>query len=116
MLSMVFKRVSMLVALAIVLCTSALAQTGPIEGTVKLKGADGVAKPAEGITVMVYRTDIAGKWDVKTDKNGRYVRLGMPLAGTFIVVFSGPGARAIYLNNIRLVQSSVVDITLEAGD
>jgi tetratricopeptide (TPR) repeat protein len=116
MLSMVFKRVSLLVTVAIVLGASAFAQTGPIEGTVKIKGADGVAKPAEGITVAIHRTDIAGKWDVKTDKGGRYVRLGMPLAGTFIVIFSGPGARPAYLNNIRIVQSSVVDMTLDAGD
>jgi tetratricopeptide (TPR) repeat protein len=116
MLSMIFKRVSMLGGLAILLCASAFAQTGPIEGTVKIKGADGVTKPAEGITVTIYRTDIAGKWDVKTDKSGHYVRLGMPLAGTFIVVFSGPGARPTYLNNIRIVQSSVVDIVLDTGD
>src|SRR5688572_33167702 len=91
MLSIILKRASMFVALALVVTASAFAQNGPIEGTVKVKGADGVAKPVEGATVTIYRTDIKGQWEVKTDKAGRYVRLGMPLAGTFIVVFSGPG-------------------------
>jgi tetratricopeptide (TPR) repeat protein len=116
MLSITIKRVSMLVALALVLTASAFAQTGPIEGTVTVKGADGVAKPVEGATVTIYRTDISGKWDVKTDKNGRYVRLGMPIAGTFIVVASGPGMQPFYLNNIRLIQTSVVNIVANEGD
>ncbi|MBI3650218.1 MAG: tetratricopeptide repeat protein [Acidobacteria bacterium] len=116
MVRMVFTRVMLLAAFAIGFSASALAQTGPIEGTVKLKGADGVVKPLEGAIVMIYRTDISGKWDVKTDKNGHYVRLGMPIAGTFIVVFSGPGAQPSFIPNVRLVQSPVVDMTLEAGD
>lgn len=116
MLTIILKRASMLVAVALVLTASAFAQTGPIEGTVKVKGADGVAKPVEGATVTIYRTDISGKWDVKTDKSGRYVRLGMPLAGTFIVVATGPGMQPFFLNNIKLVQSSVVDIVANPGD
>jgi tetratricopeptide (TPR) repeat protein len=116
MLSIILKRASMIVALALVVTASAFAQNGPIEGTVKVKGADGVAKPVEGATVTIYRTDIKGQWEVKTDKAGRYVRLGMPLAGTFIVVFSGPGMQPAFLNNVRLVQSSVVDMTANPGD
>jgi tetratricopeptide (TPR) repeat protein len=116
MVSIVLKRVSCLVALALMMTASAYAQNGPIEGTVRLKGADGVAKPVEGATVTIYRTDIKGQWDVKTDKNGRYVRLGMPLAGTFVVVFSGPGMQPAFLSNVRLVQSSVVDMTVNPGD
>ncbi len=116
MLSIVLKRVSCLVALALVLTASAFAQNGPIEGTVKVKGADGVAKPVEGATVTIYRTDIKGQWDVKTDKKGRYVRLGMPLAGEFIVVFSGPGMQPNFLSRVRLIQSSIVDMTASPGD
>jgi tetratricopeptide (TPR) repeat protein len=116
MLTITIKRVSVFVGLALVLTASAFAQTGPIEGTVKVKGPDGVAKPVEGATVTIYRTDISGKWDVKTDKSGRYVRLGMPIAGTFIVVASGPGMQPFYLNGIRLIQTSVVDIVANPGD
>jgi tetratricopeptide (TPR) repeat protein len=116
MLNIICKRVSMLVVVALALTASAFAQAGPIEGTVKIKGPDGVAKPVEGATVMIYRTDIKGEWSVKTDKGGRYVRLGMPLAGTFIVVASGPGMQPFFLNNIKLVQSSVVDIVANPGD
>ena len=103
-------------AATLLLSTLVLAQAGQVEGTVKLKAADGSAKPAPGILVDIYRLDIKGHFDVKTDKNGHYVRLGLPLQGTFLFVFSGPGATPSWMNNLRITQMPVVDITLEPGD
>jgi len=103
-------------AVAVLLSTSVFAQAGQVEGTVKIKAADGSIKPAAGIQVDIYRLDIKGHFDVKTDKNGHYVRLGLPLQGTFLFVFSGPGATPSWMNNLRITQMPVVDITLEAGD
>ncbi|HXG67838.1 MAG TPA: tetratricopeptide repeat protein, partial [Blastocatellia bacterium] len=111
-----FVRAALPGALTLWLAAAAFAQSGPIEGTVKIKQADGTMTPVAGALVEIYRTDIKGKWDVKTDKNGRYVRLGMPIAGTFLVVASGPGMQPTYLSGIRLVQSSVVDIVANPGD
>jgi tetratricopeptide (TPR) repeat protein len=102
-------------ATALMLSALALAQTGPIEGTVKVKGPDGT-KPVAGATVNIYRTDIKGNFDVKTDKQGHYVRLGMPLQGVFLVVASGPGMQPTWVSNVRLAQQSVVDIVAEPGD
>jgi tetratricopeptide (TPR) repeat protein len=105
------------IAAAVALLSAvALAQTGQVEGTVKLKQADGTAKPAANILVDIYRLDIKGHYDIKTDKNGHYIRLGLPLQGNFLFVFSGPGASPTYMNNVRLTQMPVVDITLDAGD
>ena len=115
-MSTILKRASLLVALTLVCGTIAFAQTGPIEGTVKMKNADGTMKPVEGATVLIRRTDIKGEWTIKTDKAGRYVRLGMPLGGTFLVVVSGPGIKPTYLNNIRLTQTPTVDFVAEPGD
>ena len=105
------------IAAAVALLSAvALAQTGQVEGTVKVKQADGTAKPAANVLVDIYRLDIKGHYDVKTDKNGHYIRLGLPLQGNFLFVFSGPGASPTYMNNVRLTQMPVVDITLDAGD
>jgi tetratricopeptide (TPR) repeat protein len=98
------------------LSTAAFAQAGQVEGTVKLKGADGSTKPAAGVLVDIYRRDIKSHYDVKTDKNGHFVRLGLPLQGTYLFVFSGPGAMPTYMNNVRISQMPVVDTTLDPGD
>jgi tetratricopeptide (TPR) repeat protein len=106
----------MFAAMVCVLCVGAFAQTGTIEGTVKVKNADGTMKPVEGAKIDIYRTDIKSKYDVKTDKSGRYVRLGMPLQGTFLVVVSGPGLQWSFQNNVRIAQNPVVDFLLNPGD
>jgi tetratricopeptide (TPR) repeat protein len=103
-------------AATLLLSTLVFAQAGQVEGTVKLKAADGSVKPAPGILVDIYRLDIKGHFDVKTDKNGHYVRLGLPLQGSFLFVFSGPGATPTWMNNLKITQMPVVDITLEPGD
>ena len=115
MIHTLIKRTMLVLAAALLLSAMALAQTGPIEGTVKVKGPDGT-KPVAGATVNIYRTDIKGSFDVKTDKQGHYVRLGMPLQGVFLVVASGPGMQPTWVNNVRLAQQSTVDIVAEAGD
>jgi len=88
------KRFSTAVGLAaaiIFLSTLALAQMGQVEGTVRLGG-----KPVPGAQIDIYRTDVRGHWDTKTDKNGHYIHLGLPLAGTFIFIVSGPGITPSY--------------------
>lgn len=104
-----------LAAALALLSTLVFAQSAQVEGTVKVK-ADGSLKPAAGVLIDIYRLDIKGHYDVKTDKNGHFVRLGLPVQGTFLFVASGPGAQPTYLNNIRISQMPVVDITMEAGD
>lgn len=116
MLNKILNRVASLSAFLIVSVTAALAQNGPIEGTVKVRNQDGSLTPVAGATIDIYRTDINQKWDVKTDKGGKYIRLGMPLAGVFIVVASGPGIQPTWINNVRLAASPTVDIVANPGD
>jgi hypothetical protein len=87
-----------------------------IEGTIRLKAEDGTLKPVPNAVIDIYRTDIKGKWDVKTDKDGHYVRLGMPVAGTFLVVVSGPGLEPTWVNGVRLLSGEPVDIVVRPGD
>jgi tetratricopeptide (TPR) repeat protein len=105
-----------LAAALALLSTVVFAQAGQVEGTVKLKGADGSMKPAAGVLIDIYRIDIKGHFDVKTDKNGHFVRLGLPLQGIYLFVFSGPGAAPTWMNNVRITTMPVVDTTLDAGD
>ncbi|HXI91158.1 MAG TPA: tetratricopeptide repeat protein [Blastocatellia bacterium] len=109
-------RAAGLAAAVVLLSTVVLAQTSQVEGTVKLKGADGSLKPAPGVLIDIYRIDIKGHYDVKTDKNGHFVRLGLPIQGTYLFVFSGPGASPTWMNNVRIAQMPVVDTTLDPGD
>jgi len=117
MFRMSLLRAAGLAAAVAFLSTVVFAQAGQVEGTVKLKQADGSVKPAAGVQIDIYRTDIKQRFDpVKTDKNGHFVRLGIPLQGTYLFVFSGPGATPTYMNNVRITQMPVVDTTLDAGD
>jgi len=92
------------------------AQTGAVEGTVKVKAEDGSKKPVAGALIDIYRMDIKGHWDVKTDKSGHYVRLGIPLTGDYIFVASGPGMTPTWVTGVRITQAPTVDIVAEAGD
>lgn len=99
------------------LSTSVSAQTSQVEGTIRIKAADGSTKPVAEAVVDIYRTDIKGQFKgVKTDKSGHYVRLGLALQGMYLFVVSAPGAAPTYMNNIRISQMPVVDVTLDPGD
>ncbi|MEW6125975.1 MAG: carboxypeptidase regulatory-like domain-containing protein [Acidobacteriota bacterium] len=116
MFNSVMKKIFLLAATVFVLGAAVFAQTGPVEGTIKVKNADGTTKPVAGARIDIYRMDIKGKWDVTTDKAGHYVRLGMPLQGTYLLVVSGPGLQWTFQNNVRLTQTSVVDVVCNPGD
>src|SRR5215831_11472426 len=105
-------------AVAALLSTSALAQAGltQIEGSVKIKAEDGKLTPVAGALVDIYRTDIKGHWDVKTDKSGHYVRLGMSYVGDYVIIASGPGMQPTYVNGIRFSVTSTIDVVAAPGD
>ena len=117
MFRMSLSRAAGFAAAIIVLTTIAAAQSGQVEGTVKIKAEDGSKKTVAGATVDIYRLDVKGHYEaIKTDKNGHFVRLGLPLQGTYLFLISAPGASPTYLNNIRITQMPVVDVTLDPGD
>jgi len=90
--------------------TLALAQMGQVEGTVRMGG-----KPVPGAQIDIYRTDVKGHWETKTDKGGHYIHLGLPLAGTFVFVVSGPGITPSF-SQARITTQPVVDLNVEPGD
>jgi tetratricopeptide (TPR) repeat protein len=116
MLITILKKAATLVALAALLSVVAGAQTSQIEGTVKIKAEDGTLKPVVGALIDIYRTDVKGHWEVKTDKGGHFIRLGLPLQGTYLFVASGPGMQPYYQNNVRISQTPNLEFVVAPGD
>jgi hypothetical protein len=116
MLSKVLWKLLSLMFLIVFHLSTALTQAGIVEGTVKIRAGDGTLKPASGALVDIYRVDIKGHWDTKTDRTGHYVHLGLPLAGTFVFIVSGPGIQPTWAKDIRLGQSPSIDFVANPGD
>src|SRR5919205_322560 len=109
MFSTFMKKVAMLAAVMALLAVAVSAQTMQVEGTVKLKAADGTMKPVAGALINIYRTDVKGQWDVKTDKSGHFIRLGIPVQGNFLFVVSAPECQPTWANNVRVGQVPSLD-------
>lgn len=95
---------------------AAAAQVSRAEGKVTLKQADGTEVPVQGAIVEIYRTDISGKFQTKTDKSGTYVHAGVPFGGTYIIAVSAPGARPDFITGIRINQQPTNNFPLSPGD
>lgn len=107
-----------LASLAFVFSTSLLAsaQNGQLRGHVTLKQADGTVIPAADAVVDVFRSDLPGDFNLKTNKKGEFVHAGLPLQGTYIISVSMPGAQPYYLPGVRAGRDEDVEIELSAGD
>ncbi|MFY9609187.1 MAG: tetratricopeptide repeat protein [Blastocatellia bacterium] len=115
MYTSILKRATALLALALISATIVWAQTGMVEGTVRVN-ENGIKKNVPNAVIDIYRTDIKGRWQVKADKTGHYVMLGLPLVGHFIFVASAPNITPTWVAGVRITQSPVVDINVEPGD
>ncbi len=84
-----FKRGFLILFAAVVLAGGAAlparAQFGALEGD----AIDPDGKPLVGATVLIERTDIKGKYSVKTDKKGHYFHGGLPLGSYNITLLVG---------------------------
>lgn len=103
--------------LVVAFAAAAAAQVATLEGKVTLQQAGGTVVPVQGATVTVHRIDI--KQDigsVKTDKSGKYVRVGVPFTGTYTILVSAPGATPAYVIGVRASQRPNNDFTLYPGD
>jgi tetratricopeptide (TPR) repeat protein len=83
-------------AMFCLLALSALAQTGAISG--KVMGEDG--KGLQGALIRIDRTDIKGKYEVKTNKKGEFFHAGLPL-GQYAVTLLVDGAEKDSVKGVR---------------
>jgi len=107
-----------LASLAFVVSTCVLvsAQNGQLRGLVTLKQADGTVVPAADAVVDVFRWDLPGDFNLKTNKKGEFVHAGLPLQGTFVVSVSMPGAQPYYLPGVKSGREEVYKIELATGN
>lgn len=109
--------ISFVAAIMLLLSNLAVsAQVGPLFGEVMMQQADGTTVPAAGATIDVYRTDVSGKYQTKTDKKGKFVFAGLPYIGTFVITASAPNARADVLGNVKAGQDINYKLILSPGD
>lgn len=95
---------------------TASAQTGALRGHVVLKQADGTTIKAADVAIDVYRTDMQGKYNTKTNKNGEFVFAGLPFIGTYIVAASLPKAQPYAMKNVKVGRDIDYEIILGPGD
>jgi tetratricopeptide (TPR) repeat protein len=104
------------VALLLTFSVTASAQSGPLRGHVVMMQADGTKTPVEGAVIDVFRTDIGGHYETKTDKKGIFRFAGLPLQGTYIIAASAPNARPDALPGVRVGQDTDFELQLAPGD
>lgn len=94
----------------------ASAQVGPLRGHVIMTRADGTKTPVEGAIIDVFRMDIAGKYETKTNKKGQFVFAGLPVSGTYAVAASAPNAQPNVLQGVKAGQDIDFELVLTPGD
>nr|MDQ2936605.1 carboxypeptidase-like regulatory domain-containing protein [Acidobacteriota bacterium] len=92
------------------------AQTGILRGHVIIKQADGKTIPASEAAIDVYRTDIPGTFNTKTNKKGEFVFAGLPYTGTYVIAASHPTARPTWFPNVKAGRDIDYPLELAPGD
>jgi tetratricopeptide (TPR) repeat protein len=109
---------SSLLAVAVLTCSAltASAQSGQLRGHVLLKQADGTTVRAANAQIDVYRTDLAGTYPTKTNKNGDFTFAGLPYVGTYVIAASMPNAAPTYQANVKVGRDIDYELTMVAGN
>jgi tetratricopeptide (TPR) repeat protein len=89
----------------------ASAQTGQLRGHVNVKQADGTVVPAADAVVDVFRVDMSGKSNAKTNKRGEFVFAGLFYTGDYIIAVSLPGTQPSYQPGVKVGRD--VDYAIE---
>jgi len=116
---MLHKHILGILAAAILIASAALtslAQTGELRGHVIIKQADGQSVPASDAVIDVFRTDVSGKYNTKTNKKGEFVFAGLPYVGTYIIAGSHPSARPNFVPNVKVGRDVDYQVELTPGD
>ena len=96
--------------------SAASAQVGELRGRVLLKQVDGSTAPLEGAVIDLFRADIAGKYEIRTNKKGEFIYAGVPYKGIYILSVSAPNARPVAIYGVQAGRGREYEITLDHGD
>jgi tetratricopeptide (TPR) repeat protein len=116
---MLHKHISGILGAAILIASAALTawgQTGELRGHVIIRQADGQSVPASDAVIDVYRTDVSGKYNTKTNKKGEFVFAGLPYVGTYVIAGSHPSARPSFVPNVKVGRDVDYEVELSPGD
>lgn len=95
---------------------TASAQTGELRGRVIMNQADGTTTPVSEAAIDVYRMDLSGKYNTKTNRRGEFVFAGLPYVGTYTIAVSHPTAQPTWLPNVKVGRGIDYEISLSPGD
>ena len=102
-------------ALIAVASVPAFAQLGELRGQVFME-ENGQKVPLADAKIDVYRTDMKGTYETKTNKKGEFVFAGIPLVGTYAVAASHPTARPNFIPGIRPGREQRIEVVVTPGD
>jgi tetratricopeptide (TPR) repeat protein len=107
------------VAVAVVLAFGAIAtfaQVGELRGHVFMQQADGTKAPLPDAQIDVFRTDVKGQYQTKTNKKGEFVFAGLPFVGEYTIAASHPTAAPNFVTRFKVGRGIEADITVTPGD
>ena len=116
MISKYFFAVFAVAVLAASAAVTASGQVGELRGHVFMQQADGQKVPLADAVIDVFRTDITGKYDTKTNKKGEFVFAGLPFIGTYTVAASHPTAAPNFVPGVKAGRDIQCDIVVTPGN
>ncbi len=108
-----------MLAVAILIASASVttsAQVAELRGKVVMQQADGQKVPLAEAQIDVFRTDISGKYNTKTNKKGEFVFAGLPFVGTYTVVASHPTATPNWVGGVKAGRDVPVELTVTPGE
>ena len=116
---MISKYIYGALAVAVLIASASLttfAQVGELRGKVLIQQADGQKVPLVGAQIDVFRTDMAAKYNTKTNKKGEFVFAGLPFIGTYTVAASHPTAAPNFVPGVKAGREIPCEITVTPGN
>ena len=107
---------TLVLAVVFAAAVSSHAQTGQLRGHVVIKQADGTTAPATDAVIEVFRTDLSGTYNTKTNKKGEFVFAGLPLIGEYVIAASHPTASPSWLPKVKVGRDIDYELALGPGD
>lgn len=105
--------VSILVACA---ATTTLAQVGALSGHVWMQQANGQKVPLADAQIDVFRIDMSGKQETRTNKKGEFIFAALPFIGTYAVAASHPAAQPNWVLGVKAGRDIPCEITVTPGN
>ncbi len=116
MISRYFFTVFAVAVLVASVAVTTSAQVGELRGHVFMQQADGQKVPLADAVIDVFRTDVAAKYNTKTNKKGEFVFAGLPFVGTYTIAASHPTASPNFVAGFKVGRDIPCELVVTPGD